>query len=69
MCSQVMYPKGKICYRRQCKPNPHWQSYMKFHYTVSVRGVECDGYLPMFKIVVTDSTTTVDTNASRKDSK
>ena len=67
MCLQVMCPKDKSCYRRQCKPNPRWQSYMMFPYTIStsVSGIECDGYMPMFKSAMTDSTTTGETNGSR----
>ncbi len=49
MCLQVLCPNAKSCYRVQAKPSHQWQSYAAFQYTVSTRGVECGGYLPMFE--------------------
>ncbi len=60
MCSQVLCPNAKSCYRVQAKPSHQWQSYAAFQYTVSTRGVECGGYLPMFESIVTDNTATND---------
>lgn len=33
-----------------------WQSMATFDYTISVCGVECDNYLPIYRTVATDST-------------
>ncbi len=65
MCSQVLCPNAKFCYRARAATNPYWQSYVKFQYKISTRGVECDGYWPMFKSVVTASANTGETNGSR----
>ncbi len=62
MCLQVLCPNAKSCYRVQAKPSHQWQSYAAFQYTVSTRGVECGGYLPMFESVATNSTATGEMN-------
>ncbi len=45
MCTQTLCPNWKHCYRAQAKPRS-WQSMATFDYTISVRGVECDNYMP-----------------------
>ena len=56
MCSQTLCPNAGHCYRVQAEPNQDWQSVMMFMYTISARGVECDGYMPTMRTVMTDST-------------
>ena len=65
MCWQALCPKAGDCYRRQAPHGDHWQSIFAFQYRISTRGVECDGYWPMFKSVATNSTVTGETNGSR----
>lgn len=60
MCSQVLCPNAKFCYRVRATTNPYWQSYVKFQYKISTRGVECYGYWPMLNSIVTDNTATND---------
>ena len=49
MCTQTICPNAKHCYRVQAKASD-WQSIMTFQYSISERGVECDNYLPMFRV-------------------
>lgn len=56
MCTQTLCPNAGHCYRVQATQSSDWQSMMTFPYTVSVRGVECDNYMPMYRTVVADST-------------
>jgi len=65
MCSQTLCPNAKSCYRVRATTNPYWQSYVKFQYKISTRGVECYGYWPMLNSVVADSTAIGETNGSR----
>ena len=55
MCSQTLCPNAAHCYRVQAKASDR-QSVATFDYTVSARGVECEGYMPMYRTVATDST-------------
>ncbi len=45
MCTQTLCPNSGHCYRVQAKKSD-WQSMATFDYTISVRGVECDNYMP-----------------------
>jgi len=55
MCTKTLCPNASHCYRVQAKASD-WQSMATFDYTVSARGVECVGYMPMYRTVATDST-------------
>jgi len=54
MCTQTLCPNAVHCRRIQAADS-QWQSMATFNYTVSKRGVECDKYLPMYRIMATDS--------------
>jgi hypothetical protein len=55
MCSQTLCPNAGHCCRVQAKTSD-WQSVATFDYTISLRGVECKAYTPMYRTVVTDLT-------------
>jgi hypothetical protein len=55
MCTQTLCPNAGHCYRVQAKAG-YWQSVAAFAYTISARGVECDHYIPMYRVLTTDST-------------
>lgn len=50
MCTQTLCPNSGHCYRVQAKASD-WQSMAMFDYTISVRGVECDNYMPIHRTV------------------
>ena len=56
MCTQTLCPNAGHCYRVQAQTNPNWQSVMMFQYMISVRGVECDNYIPTTRTMTADST-------------
>jgi len=44
-CSLETCPLKEHCYRWTAVPNPHWQAYSNFQYTILEDGkVDCDGY-------------------------
>jgi hypothetical protein len=55
MCSQMLCPNAGHCCRVQAK-TIDWQSVAIFDYTISLRGVECKAYIPMYCTVVTNLT-------------
>lgn len=55
MCTQTLCPNSGHCYRVQAKASD-WQSMATFDYTISVHGVECDNYMPIYRTMATDST-------------
>ena len=59
MCTQILCPNAGSCHRIRAKASD-WQSMAAFKYTVSCRGVECDSYIPTFKVVTTNSAYIVD---------
>ena len=50
MCLNKLCPNAPHCYRVRAK---EWiyQSWVMFEYVVSVNGVECDAYIPIYKVV------------------
>lgn len=58
-CTQTLCPNASHCYRVQVAASDR-QYDMAFPYTVSVWGVECDYYVPMRRIDVTNTTNTQD---------
>ncbi len=56
MCTQTLCPNAGHCRRIQAAPSK-WQSMATFNYTVSARGVECENYMPMYRVTASDSTT------------
>lgn len=54
MCTQTLCPNAGRCYRVQAVPSDR-QSMTTFDYTVSGRGVECDNYMPIYRVTVSDS--------------
>lgn len=56
MCTQTLCPNAGHCRRIQAAPS-QWQSMAAFNYTVSARGVECDNYMPMYRITTSNSST------------
>jgi len=55
MCTQTLCPNAGHCYRAQATPSI-WQSMQTFDYTVSTRGVECEHYLPMYRVTMEPNT-------------
>lgn len=55
MCTQTLCPNSGHCYRVQAKKSD-WQSMATFDYTISVRGVECDNYMPKTRNLTIDNT-------------
>ena len=56
MCSQTLCPNAKHCYRIQAKASD-WQSVMTYQYSISPRGVACENYMPMYRMMASDSST------------
>ena len=56
MCTQTLCPNAGHCYRVQATASD-WQSVMTFQYSISPRGVECENYMPMYRMTASDSTT------------
>ena len=54
MCTQTLCPNAGHCYRVHAKASD-WQSVMTFQYSISQRGVECENYLPMYRVTASDS--------------
>jgi hypothetical protein len=54
-CTNIFCPNAGSCYRMQAKESSYQRMYM-FHYKLSVHGVECDHYIPTYRIVASNST-------------
>ena len=57
MCTNLLCPKAKECYRVHAVAS-HWQSMTSFKYTVGVNGVECDNHIPRHKVTTANNTKT-----------
>ena len=67
MCANELCPNAAHCYRVQAPQSSDWQSVGIYDYTVSIRGVECDGYWPIYRSTASDSTTpNVQLNGARE---
>ena len=55
MCAQTLCPNAGHCYRVQAPPSD-WQSMQTFDYTIGTNGVQCDNYMPMYRVTASDST-------------
>ena len=55
MCTQTLCPNAGHCRRVQAVES-NWQSWATFSYTISVLGVECENYMPIYRAVATDYT-------------
>lgn len=55
MCTQTLCPNAGHCYRVQAAPSD-WQSMATFNYTISVRGIECANYMPLYQVMASDRT-------------
>ena len=58
MCTQKLCPNAEHCLRVQARPAILWQSWATFNYTISLSGVACDNYMPMYRTEAAGSTTT-----------
>jgi len=47
MCSNEECPKKENCYRAMAEPNPLWQSYTSFTFTISEGDVFCSKFIPL----------------------
>jgi hypothetical protein len=59
-CTNILCPNATHCYRITA-PASEWQSYSNFKYTLDIKGVICDRYIPV------DRVTTTECDHSRRD--
>jgi hypothetical protein len=55
MCTQTLCPNAAHCYRVQATPSD-WQSMATFDYTIGTNGVQCENYMPMYRVTTSDRT-------------
>ena len=55
MCTQNLCPNAKHCYRVQATPSD-WQIMAAFDYTIGTNGVQCENYMPMYRVTASDRT-------------
>ena len=47
MCFNEECPKKEDCYRAKAEPNPLWQSYTSFTFTIAEGNVFCSKFIPL----------------------